>query len=705
MDRDLRLAARAFLILLALADAAIVSALLVRGAPPTSWDAIVAVALAGLLAASFRRPLPFGQHAHLTLDTAIVLAAALILPAGPAVLVAGIGPLLANLPRRADWSQAGFNAAQTALQGAVGVGVLAAGGWDRADPFAGAAFLVVVPLAGCAMHIVNALAVATILALDDRTAWWPTWRQLVVLDRTEASGYLAQWGLGLLAVVVADGHAWALALLALPGGVVFGALDRHTRLRLRAEERLVHQAYHDPLTGLPNRARFAERLDAALAAAADQPDAVAVLFLDLDRFKLINDTLGHAAGDALLVEVATRLRACVRPGDTVARLGGDEFIVLLERDGNAIEAVRVAERVAAAMAAPVRLGERDITVSTSIGIARPTPGNGSSGDVLRDADLALYQAKDAGRGRYAVFDPASGAAARERLAIEADLRRALEWGGLRLAFQPKVDLATGRVTAVEALLRWDRPGYGEVGPDAFLPVADEAGLAPSLGRWVLAEACKVARTWEGAPWGGPPVSVNLSERQLRDPALVADVEGALALSGLDGTRLQLEVAESAAMKDVEGVIATLQRLRAVGVRAVLDDFGTGHANLAALGRLPVDALQLDRSFVADLAVSHEARAIVRAVMGLAGGLRLAVVAEGVETPEQLALLRSWGCDAAQGELFASPASGEAVAALVLADLGPNGSIETTDLDIARVTEQVEAGIIPTAPELVAGVPR
>ncbi len=425
--------------------------------------------------------------------------------------------------------------------------------------------------------------------------------------------------------------------------------------RKRLEEQLVHRAFHDPLTDLPNRALFLRRLDEAIARAPDGIPPIAVLFLDLDRFKLINDTLGHEAGDQLLMAVAERLRSSVRPADTVARLGGDEFTILLEDIVEDEEAAQVARRILDSMTTPVvLLGSKEMVISTSIGIVRPTPEHRRGADVLRDADTALYRAKEGGRNRFAFFDASMGAAARERVAIEADLRRALERGELQVLYQPKIDLVSGRPVAVEALLRWEHPERGWVPPLVFIPIAEETGLIGEIGSWVLETACREAAAWSRVLSDPPVLSVNFSGKQFYDPELPVQVKRALEESGLPPARLRLEIAESAAMKNADATAATLRALQAIGVRVVIDDFGTGTSSLSSLQRFPVDTLQIDQSLVAALGRSRDATTIAQAVVGMAHGLGLAVMAEGVERPDQLSLLRALGCEQAQGNLFCPP---------------------------------------------------
>jgi len=398
----------------------------------------------------------------------------------------------------------------------------------------------------------------------------------------------------------------------------------------------------------------------------------------------------------------------VRPGDLVARLGGDEFTVLLGPgeggDGAEVGPDAVAERITLAMRAPLRVDGRAIVVTTSIGIARPAAGDRSGADLLRDADVALYRAKAGGRARAATFDPAWRLAAQVRLQLEADLRRALPGNELRLVFQPKVDLADGRVAAVEVLLRWHRPGHGVLAPGAFLPVAEEIGLAAPIGRWVLREACRHAAGWSGPGPGGPPaVSVNVSAAHLQEPDFVADLGRVLREYDLPGGRVQLEIAEGTLAARVDEVAAVMGKLDRLGIRAVLDDFGTGRADLVALGRLPVSALQLDGRFVAGLPHGREARAIARAVVGLAHGLGTTVVAEGVETADQLAWLRAAGCDGAQGDHVAPPMPADALAAFLTGrrEPAPASSVPAVpDASPPADPSLADPTTLPVAPSMV-----
>jgi diguanylate cyclase (GGDEF)-like protein/PAS domain S-box-containing protein len=437
-------------------------------------------------------------------------------------------------------------------------------------------------------------------------------------------------------------------------GVV--ATCRDITQRKAFERELSRLAFTDTLTGLPNRALLRDRLTHALARAERQRWQVAVLFLDLDRFKVVNDSLGHASGDALLVEVANRINTCLRAGDTAARLGGDEFTVLLEDIVDEQQAVEVAERIAEALRLPVMVEGREVFVSASIGIATNTPRRIGPDGVLRNADLALYRAKADGRARHAVFDPSMEARALERLEVETDLRHALDRDELRVYFQPVVDLDSGTVNELEALVRWERPGYGIVSPMAFIPIAEETGLIVPIGQWVLEEACRWAQRWQPFSAVGKPlvVSVNLSARQFQHPELLTDIERALRETGLDPRHLKLEITESVVMQDAQATIDTLQALKALGIRVAIDDFGTGYSSLSYLKRLPVDTLKIDRSFVNGLGLDTQDTAIVDSVVALARTLQLSVTGEGVETAAQARHLRQLGCDRGQGFLYARP---------------------------------------------------
>ncbi len=436
----------------------------------------------------------------------------------------------------------------------------------------------------------------------------------------------------------------------------FGVVQDVTERRA-LEARLQHQALHDALTGLPNRTLLLDRAGQALARSRRGGPPFAVLFLDLDNFKTVNDTLGHDAGDRLLVTIAKRLRAVLREHDTLARLGGDEFAAVLESAPDADTAAQMAERLAAALEAPVTLGGQEYRVSTSIGVVVNQERHERPEDLLRDADVAMYRAKESGKARYALFDPTMQAGVAARLTLDRDLRRAVERGEFALAYQPIIDLRSGKVAKLEALLRWYHPERGLIAPDEFIPAAEDSGLIRHLGRWVLAEACRQARLW--ADQGVVvPIAVNLTAQEFQQPSLVAEVAAALAGAGLAARWLRLEITESLAMRDAAATVATLAALRALGVLVAIDDFGTGYSSLAYLKRLPVDVLKIDRAFIDGLGdglgADPEDTAIVEAIVTLAHTLGLSVVAEGVETAAQAAQLRRLGCDYAQGYHFARP---------------------------------------------------
>jgi diguanylate cyclase (GGDEF)-like protein/PAS domain S-box-containing protein len=429
--------------------------------------------------------------------------------------------------------------------------------------------------------------------------------------------------------------------------------------RKTLEAQLLHQAFHDPLTELANRALFNDRLGHALSRTAREPGRVAVLLLDLDNFKTVNDTQGHAAGDRMLEAVATRLRGATRGCDTVARLGGDEFAVLLEQMHAAAGAQVVAERILEALHQPVELAlGRAVTVSASVGIAIHGAEDGAE-ELLRNADVAMYEAKNRARGRWVVFDPDMHTSLVDRVSLEVDLRRAIERHQLALAYQPIVDLRSGQLTGVEALLRWTHPRRGEIPPMAFIPMAEETGLIITLGRWVLLEACRQAARWN-ARSGHPPltITINLSGRQLLHETIVADVQDALVMSRLDPGCLILEITETVLMQDTDEVLPRLRALKGLGVRLAIDDFGTGYSSLSYLQQFPVDVLKIDQSFIDGLLRGTHDAALVRTIVSLAGTLTLRTIAEGVEDARQQEQLRDLGCDAAQGFLFSRPVSAQ-----------------------------------------------
>jgi len=432
--------------------------------------------------------------------------------------------------------------------------------------------------------------------------------------------------------------------------------------RREAEEELRHQAFHDSLTGLANRALFTDRLEHALQRQPAGSIGAAVLFLDLDDFKTINDSLGHLAADQLLRATGDRIKSVLRSADTVARFGGDEFAVLLDEVVHPSIAARTADRIAQALATPFTVGDRELFVSASIGIAIGCDPE----ELLRAADVAMYRVKAGGKGHHAFYEPAMDDAVFSRLELVADLRRAALRNEFVLHYQPTVSLADRRIVGVEALLRWQHPTRGLIPPLEFVSLAEETGLIVSIGRMVLMKACQQVATWQRELKLEPPLrlAVNVSARQLQDPGFAADVDGALRASGLDPSCLTLELTESVLMQSGPLGTAALGRLRQLGVQLALDDFGTGYSSLGYLQELPVQVVKIDRSFVQDMHKRERSAALVRAIIDLGGGLGLSLVAEGVEEEAQAAELRRLGCDTGQGFLFARPLETEALEELL-----------------------------------------
>jgi diguanylate cyclase (GGDEF)-like protein/PAS domain S-box-containing protein len=448
-------------------------------------------------------------------------------------------------------------------------------------------------------------------------------------------------------------------------GVV--ACIHETTERRRIEERLLHDALHDPLTGLSNRAFFVDRLRLALERVRRHPERpFAVLYLDLDRFKVINDSMGHDSGDRVLQALGTRLARGLRASDTLARLGGDEFAFLLEEVEGLGDATRAAARLLREVARPLTVEGQEVFVSGSIGIAMGGPAYTRAEELLRDADIAMYRAKGGGRGRHQVFDPSMHERAVELLRLENDLRRALTTGGMQLHYQPIFSLETGRPVAVEALARWPHEGRGLVSPDDFIALAEETGLILPLGQWSLREACRQLRRWRRARGADSLLlTVNLSARHFSHDTLPTEVATALAEAGLDGSALALEITERSIIEDTARASAVVGALKKLGVRLYIDDFGTGYSSLSSLHRFPIDGLKIDRSFVAGLGAGGDADEIVRTVLLLARSLGMEAIAEGVETSQQLVRLRELGCRLAQGHLLARPLPAEAIEELLL----------------------------------------
>jgi diguanylate cyclase (GGDEF)-like protein/PAS domain S-box-containing protein len=440
--------------------------------------------------------------------------------------------------------------------------------------------------------------------------------------------------------------------------------------RKEAEERLLHDAFHDALTGLPNRALFMDRLGMAIAQAKRRRDqCFAVLFLDLDRFKNVNDSLGHGVGDELLMAVARRLESFLRPGDTVARLGGDEFAILL-MGAEAPQASRVANRVSRELALPFEVRGHGVFVTVSLGIALSATGYyDRPEDMLRDADTAMYRAKTSGKARHALFDSDMHDQAVALLELETDLRRAIEGQEFEIHYQPIISLTTGRIDAFEALLRWRHPRRGLLHPGTFIPMAEDTGLIVPIGLWVLREACRQLAEWQAGQAADRvmAVSVNLSGRQFMQADLVRKIKRILRETGVRPGSLHLEITESTIMSQAEVAVAKLLQLRTLGVQLYLDDFGTGYSSLSYLHRLPMDALKIDRSFISDMDGSGERTEIVRTIVTLAQTLRLQVAAEGLETAEQVSQLRNLACNLGQGYFFSHPLDRVTAGGLIAAD--------------------------------------
>jgi diguanylate cyclase (GGDEF)-like protein len=431
--------------------------------------------------------------------------------------------------------------------------------------------------------------------------------------------------------------------------------------RKRTERQLNHIALHDDLTALPNRLMFNRCLDHALGRNRRAGTQMAVLFMDLDRFKVINDSLGHEIGDDLLRQVAERLRTQCREGDTIARMGGDEFAVLMENHQNLTDVSAYCRRLVDEMSATYRLRGKDCRVTVSIGVSIFPADGSDSQALLKAADVAMYRAKEMGRNNYLYYSPQMNVHTLERLELESDLRQALERGELLLHYQPKVELATGRISGIEALLRWRHPLRGLVPPKEFVSLAEETGLIVPIGEWVLATACARTKAWQDQGHENISVAVNLSARQFADPLLLPKLTRIIAASGLHPSKLELEITESMVMSNGENAVAVLESLKSIGVQIALDDFGTGYSSLAYLKRFPIDTVKIDRSFIQDIPDDSDDKKITRAIIAMAHSMRLKVVAEGVETAEQLSFLRTQRCDAVQGYILHRPLAEEAVA--------------------------------------------
>jgi diguanylate cyclase (GGDEF)-like protein/PAS domain S-box-containing protein len=445
---------------------------------------------------------------------------------------------------------------------------------------------------------------------------------------------------------------------------IIAAISRDIRARLAIEAKLAHLAQFDALTGLPNRSLFQDRLVQAMATAKRNAWAMAVLFIDLDRFKLVNDTLGHAAGDKVLKEAAERLRTCTRASDTVGRLGGDEFAAILSELGKPSDAGLVAQKIIDAFKRPFDLDGKETYVSASVGITLYPSDSEVAEALVVNADAAMYRAKQQGRNNYQYFTRDMNERALQRVQLEVALRRALEREEFRLVYQPRAHLATGRICGFEALLRWQHAQKGLILPGEFIPVLEETGLIVPVGEWVLRAACVQIKAWQEAGLKVPPVAINLSARQFEQKNLQGSFQQILHETKVDPSLIELEITESLLMNDPEGAARTLHALKASGVKLSMDDFGTGYSSLGYLKRFPIDTLKIDRTFIRDIATDADGATLTRAIIHLAQNLRLKVVAEGVETEDQLVFLRSNACDEMQGYLFARPTDAEECARML-----------------------------------------
>jgi len=461
-------------------------------------------------------------------------------------------------------------------------------------------------------------------------------------------------------IVVGDGSVRWVHDQAFPVRDAHGAVYRIAGIgadvteRKEAEEKLLYLAHYDGLTGLPNRVLFFDRLRQTLAQAGRRERLAAVMFLDLDRFKVVNDTLGHAVGDELLRHVAQRLAGCVRLGDTVARFSGDEFVLIVNDLHESEDARHIAQKVLQAFEDPFRVGGHEVFVSTSIGISMFPSDCGDEQALLKNADSAMYRAKESGRNNFQFYTREMNARAMHRLELENSLRHALEREEFRLHYQPKTCLHTGKLTGVEALLRWERPGHGLVAPADFVPLLEDTGLIVPVGEWVIAEACRQLTAWRASGRDPVSIAINISARQFATRNLGEVIKRVLDTHDADPRFIELELTESLLMVNTEEAVRTLEYLKSLGLKLSIDDFGTGYSSLSYLKRFPIDALKIDRSFIDEITTDLDDATITRAVIGMAHNLGLKVVAEGVETEEQLKFLSANGCDEAQGYYFARP---------------------------------------------------
>jgi diguanylate cyclase (GGDEF)-like protein len=460
-----------------------------------------------------------------------------------------------------------------------------------------------------------------------------------------------------------DGRIIALSFQPMPGGgavVIFEDVTEHKK----AEERAQFLATHDDLTGLPNRWMFAEAVNDAVKAGHRYGHLFAVMFMDLDRFKNINDTLGHAAGDVLLIETAKRLKECVRRSDVIARIGGDEFVILLRELSDQSQVARIAQKILTAVVEPLAIHGHECRITGSIGVSMFPTDALDEETLIKNADAAMYVVKEEGRNGFGFHFRDITSQSIERLTLEASLRGALERDELLLHYQPKQDLRDGGITGVEALLRWQHPDLGLLPPSRFIALAEESGLIVPIGKWVIETACAQNVAWQRQGLSAMRIAVNLSPRQFADPALLSDIEAALKKSGMAPELLELEITESMVMQNVERAMRVLKAIKGLGVMLAIDDFGTGYSSMSLLKKFPIDVLKIDRSFVREITSNSEDKAIADAIIALGRALNLTIVAEGVETPEQENFLRAHHCDQVQGYLISKPVPADEFAAFM-----------------------------------------
>jgi diguanylate cyclase (GGDEF)-like protein len=464
------------------------------------------------------------------------------------------------------------------------------------------------------------------------------------------------------------------------------ARERESEAKVQHAQRVEYLAYHDGLTALPNRSLFNKLLSQAIRQAQRNEGQLAVAFIDLDRFKQINDTLGHEAGDAVLKEVASRLKACLRGSDTVARLGGDEFVVLLTQLQEVRSAATVAQKIITAIAKPFMLLGQEFRVTASIGISI-YPADGRDEQTLtKNADIAMYQAKEDGKNTFQFYSEKLNANTLERLTLESSLRHALERGEFQLHYQAKRDMGSGQITGMEALLRWQHPDLGMVAPMQFIPVAEATGLIVPIGKWVLHTACLQNVAWQNQGLPRLRIAVNLAARQFYDENLVSDIAAALKSTGMEASLLEVEIHESLLIRDIERTLRTLTALRALGVKIAIDDFGTGYSSLSTLQRFPLDTIKIDRSFIRDITAQDDNSMLTTAIIAMGKSLSLTVVAQGVETKEQADLLRTHACDEFQGFYFNKPMSAQEFTELLRTQ---SSSLALPDLHAAPQTSPTD----------------